>query len=160
MKRLFLLRHAKSSWTDPSLADFDRPVNERGVDELQFIGNYVRDSGIAIGSIISSPAKRAISTAVDIREAAGLESEVQVDEHIYEASPLALLRVVSGLSSEAESVLIVGHNPGLEGFIRLLTGATHPMPTAALADISFEIDDWVQITAGSGKLNGIVRPPE
>lgn len=160
MKRLFLLRHAKSSWADPNLADFDRPLNERGIEEMRFIGEYVRNSGIAVGLIVSSPARRAVSTATHIREAAGLESDVQLDEHIYEASPLALLRVVAGLSPETDSVLIVGHNPGFEGFIRLLTGAAHPMPTAGLADISFEIEDWGQITPGSGKLNSIARPPE
>lgn len=160
MKRLFLLRHAKSSWADPDLADIDRPLNERGMDEAFFIGGHIGKIGVALDLIISSPARRAVDTANRVKDSLATDSEIACNDHIYEASPLRLLRAVSELSPNFDSVLIVGHNPGLEGFIRLLTGGIHPMPTAALADISFEIDNWAQIAAGGGKLNGIVRPPD
>ena len=159
MKRLLLLRHAKSSWSEPNLADFDRPLNERGIEETQIIGGRIRENGIDVSLIISSPAKRAVDTAVRIRDISGLNAEITCDEQIYEASPLTLMRVVSNLSPDFESVLLIGHNPGLEGFIRLVTGTIHPMSTASLADITFEIEEWCQISAGGGKLNGIFRPP-
>ena len=117
MKRLFILRHAKSSWTDIDLADFDRPLNERGLDAAPFMGRYLAEEGHMPDAIVSSPAKRARETAELVKEHSGFEPEIGFDERIYEASPNTLRVVASELPDHVDSAMIVGHNPGVEGFI-------------------------------------------
>ncbi len=110
-------------------------------------------------AIVSSPAERAKQTAAAAREAAKFIAAVRFDERIYEASTQTLIGVLSELGSEG-SALIVGHNPGMEGLIRALTGRSESMPTAALAVIDLAIDDWASIKPGSGKLMEIIRPKD
>ena len=160
MKRLFILRHAKSSWTDIDSADFDRPLNERGLDAAPFMGRYIAEKGHMPDAIVSSPAKRARETAELVKEHSGFEPEIGFDERIYEASPNTLREVVSELPDHADSAMIVGHNPGVEGFIRHLTGQVEPMPTAALAVIELDIDSWGKIDHLSGRVVSVIRPKE
>jgi len=160
MKRLFVLRHAKSSWDDANLADFDRPLNDRGLDTAPFMGRLMASRNLTPAVILSSPAKRARETAELINEAAGWNLAVRFEDSIYEASPIALSRVAAGLPSEADSAMIVGHNPGMEGFIRILTGRPEPMPTAALAIIDLAIDGWSEVDSGTGRLVEVIRPKE
>ncbi|MDQ3800700.1 MAG: histidine phosphatase family protein [Acidobacteriota bacterium] len=160
MKTLFILRHAKSSWDNPDLSDFDRPLNERGWRAAPFIGNLMRERALRADLILSSPARRAAQTATTVKEAAGFAAEIRYDERIYEASPSSLLYLLAESDDALDSVLVVGHNPGLEGLIKILTGGIQPLPTAALAQIELNIDSWREIAAGSGKLNSVVRPKE
>lgn len=160
MKTLFILRHAKSSWDSPDLADFDRPLNERGLRAAPFIGNLMRERALRVDLILSSPARRAAQTAAMVKEAAGFAAGIRYDERIYEASPISLLYLLAESDDAPGSVLLVGHNPGLEGLIKILTGGIQPMPTAALAEIELSIDAWREIAAGSGKLISVVRPKE
>jgi len=160
MKRLFILRHAKSSWTDIDLADFDRPLNERGLQAAPFMGRYIAKEGHMPDAIVSSPAKRARETAELVKEHSGFEPEIGFDERIYEASPNTLREVASELPDTADSAMIVGHNPGIEGFIRHLTGQVEPMPTAALAVIELDIDSWGKIDHLSGRVVSVIRPKE
>src|SRR5215203_123207 len=136
MKTLFVLRQAKSSWDNPDWADFERPLNSNGLDAARFIGTLIYDRRLEPQTIISSPAKRAKQTAVLVKELAGISKSVIVDERIYEASPLTLFNLIREFDEKWESVLIVGHNPGFENLVRLLTGETVQIPTAALAKIS------------------------
>ncbi len=161
MKTLYILRHAKSSWNDPSLADFDRPLNERGLNAAPFIGEVMARKGVVADLIISSPAKRTMETAVLVKEASGSNASIQYDERIYEASNQTLRLVISQIADKIESVLIVGHNPGMEGLINLLTGRVEPMPTAALAAIVLDIDRvGKKISAKCGTLQFVIRPSE
>ena len=160
MKTLYLLRHAKSSWTDTSLADFDRPLNGRGQNAAPFMGEVMARKGLLPDLIISSPAKRATQTAILIKESCGSNAPIQYDEKIYEASPQALKGVISQAGNDLESVMIVGHNPGIEGLINYLTGNLEPMPTAALAVILLDIAAWNKIDANSGTLQFVIRPNE
>ncbi len=160
MKRLYVLRHAKSSWDDASLADFDRPLNDRGRGAAPFMGELMAGRGLRPDLIVSSPAVRAMQTAQLVKEASGFDVPLRYDERIYEASPQTLLAVVSQISEDAASALIVGHNPGMEGIIRFLTGDLQPMPTAALASIKLAIDRWAAAGEGSGTLEFIIRPKE
>ena len=159
-KTLYILRHAKSSWNDASLTDFDRPLNSRGLNAAPFIGEMMGRKDILPDLIISSPAKRAMQTALLVKEASGSNAIIQYDERIYEASPQTLKTVISQVVEEVESVLIVGHNPGIEGVINRLTGNLEPMPTAALAEIVLDIAAWNEIDANCGKLKFIIRPNE
>jgi phosphohistidine phosphatase len=160
MKKIFILRHAKSSWIDPKLSDFERPLNDRGLNAAPFMGELIARRGLFPDAIVSSPAKRAAQTATLLKESAGLNIEIKFDDRIYEASPNTLRQAVSELDNNLDSVMLVGHNPGIEGFIRYLTGQTESMPTAALAIIKLKIDRWADIAADSGKLIEVIRPKD
>lgn len=110
--------------------------------------------------IVTSPAMRAITTAALLKEAASFSSDLLLDHRIYEASPSTLRTVVSELDDTNDSALVVGHNPGMEGFIRYLTGVLEPMPTAALAVIELGIVSWEQIDSGTGTLVEVIRPKD
>ena len=158
MKTIFLMRHAKSGWTDMDLADFDRPLNERGVLVAPFMGRYIAEHGYLPDAIVSSSARRARETAELVKANAGLGLEIRFDDRIYEASPNALREVASELPERANSAMIVGHNPGMEGFIRHLTGRIEPMPTAAVAVVDLDIDSWAMIDHMSGRVVTVLRP--
>jgi phosphohistidine phosphatase len=160
MKILFLLRHAKSSWDNASLADFDRPLNERGKNTAPFMGEVMTRREYAPAIVISSPANRAASTAKLVKDAAGLNADVRYDDRVYEASPNSLRQVASELDDAFGSAMIVGHNPGMEDFIRYLTGEIESMPTAALAVMELKIDSWSEINADTGTLAEIIRPKD
>lgn len=160
MKRLYVLRHAKSSWDDASLADYDRPLNARGLETAPFMGRLMRERGYVPDAVISSPAKRARETARLASEAAGVRSPILFDERIYEASPQTLVKVLSTVDDKAGTATVVGHNPGMEGLIRFLTGETAAMPTAALAVIDLDVENWSEIDHLSGKLVEVLRPKE
>jgi len=160
MKTLFILRHAKSSWSEPDLADFDRPLNGRGTKAAPFMGKLMADMGYAPAIVLSSPAVRAKNTALLLKDAGGFDAELRFDDRIYEASPQGLCQVVAELDDEYASAMLVGHNPGIEGFIRFLTARNESMPTAALAVIELDIDNWSEINDGRGELNRIFRPKD
>ena len=160
MKTLYLLRHAKSSWDNPSLTDFERPLNERGSKAAPFMGGLMRDLGFLPYIILSSPAVRAKTTAQMVKAAGPLDAEIRYERRIYEASPQRLREVVAEIDNAHPSLLIVGHNPGIEGFIRYLTGDLESIPTAALGVISLDIDNWYAIGEGRGDLQKVYRPKD
>jgi phosphohistidine phosphatase len=161
MKRLLLLRHAKSSWAEGGLADFDRPLNERGLRDAPLVGLHLRAQKIRPDLALCSPAERARQTAALVLEAARLQPlRLRYDERIYEADVSRLLEVVSQIEEEAGEVLIVGHNPGMEALLERLTGETRRMTTAALASITLDVEKWSKVREGNGRLEWHVRPKE
>lgn len=158
MKILLLLRHAKSSWENSDLADFDRPLNSRGLEAAPLAGNFIYDSKLQTDLILSSPAKRAKQTAVLVKETGQIPAKIRYDEKIYEASPPALLQILSEQEDKNEKVLLVGHNPGLEELIKTLTGESVIMETAALAKIILQIEKWKDISANCGQLEFVWLP--
>ena len=160
MKTLFVLRHAKSSWENADLSDFERPLNKRGLEAAPLMGKVIKENRFQPEIILSSPARRAKQTAEIIKEKAEINTEIKFEERIYEASPARLLEVVSEQSNNIERLMIVGHNPGLEGLVRLLTGQIEPMPTAALAVIDLQITKWSEISSSNGTLRTLIRPKE
>jgi phosphohistidine phosphatase len=160
MKTLFVLRHAKSSWDNADLSDFDRPLNERGLRAAPLMGGVMKKNQFQPDVIVSSPAKRAKETAVLVKEAANFAADIRFDERIYEASLARLLEVVAEQNEDINSILLVGHNPGFEGLVRFLTGESQPMPTAALAVIDLDSDKWNNLSPASGKLRALIRPKE
>src|SRR5215203_1198337 len=133
MKTLFVLRHAKSSWENPDWSDFERPLNSRGLDAARFIGGLIYERRLAPQIIVSSPAKRAKQTAILVKELAEISRPITFDERIYEASPLTLFNLIREFDEKYETVLIIGHNPGFENLVRVLTEMPVQMPTAGLA---------------------------
>ncbi len=161
MKILLLLRHAKSSWRDEALSDFDRPLNERGKKAAHAIGRYIRKHKMMPDLVLSSPAVRARETTGIITTTAKLTAEIRYDQRIYEADPPRLVQVLSQIENNFCSVLLVGHNPGIEELISLLTGSSQHMPTAALAKIRLEgADDWSEISQAKAILELTIKPKD
>lgn len=158
MKTLLLLRHGKSSWDDPALEDFHRPLNERGVNDSKLMGKYARRNRIKPDLVLSSPATRAKGTIELFVPAAGLKNTLVYDERIYEASARRLLQIISALDDEHEKVLMVGHNPGFEDLCERLTGEARKVPTASLTCIALNIDKWSAPKGGKGKLKWRMTP--
>ncbi|HET9532484.1 MAG TPA: histidine phosphatase family protein [Blastocatellia bacterium] len=160
MKTLLLLRHAKSSWDDASLRDFDRPLAPRGKKDAPRMGKALKERGPLPDYILSSPAARAQATTEAFIEAAGLEIEPQFEEGIYDASSAQLMKIVRSIPDTSSCALMVGHNPGFEETLARLTGKHERMPTAALACIELKVDGWEDVEDGAGSLVWLVAPKE
>ena len=161
MKTLLVLRHAKSSRNDPALDDHERPLNKRGQRDAPRIGELVREYGLIPDVVISSDAVRARLTAEAVAEAARYAGEILLDPHLYMACPADILSLLPMVRENAETVMIVGHNPGLEKLVEQLTGERHDLPTATLAQIRLPIDQWRELKKSTrGTLVGLWRPKE
>jgi phosphohistidine phosphatase len=162
LKTLLVLRHAKSSWNETALDDHDRPLNQRGRRDGPQMGKFIREHGLIPDVIISSDAVRARLTAAAVAEAAKYPGEIRLEPRLYAASVdniLAVLRTAKGLN--VKTVMIVGHNPGLEELVAQLTGEPQELPTAALAQIVLPIERWRDLSESTrGKLLGLWRPKE
>ena len=142
MRTLLLLRHAKSSWKDSDLLDHDRPLNNRGQHDAPRIGRLLKMKRLLPDIILSSSAKRARCTAEDVAKSSSFTGSVEIEPLLYLAAPVTIVDVVRRTGTSARSVMVVGHNPGLERLVASLTGVTESMPTAALVDIRLPIDHW------------------
>lgn len=160
MKTLYLLRHAKSSWKETGLQDFDRPLNGRGRETAPVIGRFIRKRKLRVDLLLSSPAARARQTAALVKESSGINAELLYDERIYEADAARLLEVVSQVAESADAIVLVGHNPGMEELLTFLTGEERHMPTAALACVALDVEKWGKARAREGRLEWLVRPKE
>ena len=162
MKTLLVLRHAKSSWDDSRLDDHDRPLNDRGEADAPRVGEFVRASDLMPDAIISSDAVRARSTAEAMAAAAGFPGTILLEPRLYHAGVAEIVDVLASVVDEdVETVMIVGHNPGLEELVARLTGAHETLPTAALARIALPVERWSELTAATrGTLDGLWRPKE
>ena len=158
MKTLFLLRHAKSSWKDESLPDFERPLNRRGKDAAERIGRYLKRELIVPELVLSSPALRARETIERVAKAAKWSPEIRFDQRIYEAGGLRLLEVVSQIENERKTALLVGHNPGIEELLMLLTGESKHVPTGALMQIDLKSSKWTNAAEKRAKLAWVIKP--
>lgn len=150
VKRLLILRHGKSDWGDSSLDDWHRPLSARGLTDAPRVGEVLRAQSLVPDLIVTSDAVRARSTAEAVAQAAGYPREVVLEAALYLATPDTIIAVVSALDDSAESALIVGHNPGLEDVIQVLSGEDHEMPTAALAQLALPIERWSDLDASIG----------
>lgn len=159
MKLLSILRHAKSSWSDSSLDDHDRPLNKRGLRDAPRMGALIREQGLLPETILSSTARRARDTALTVAAAAGFPDEVRFSRDLYGADPDAWLEALAELPDTAGHALVVGHNPGLEALVALLVGEGHVMPTAALAVVELPIESWRDLEpVPRGTLRGLWKP--
>ena len=157
--RLLVLRHAKSSWADSSRDDWERPLNERGERDAPRVGELVRAVSLVPDLIISSDAVRAATTAQAVAGAAGYSNKIQLAPELYHATPNAIVEVIRTTPDTARTVMIVGHNPGLEDLVGQLTGQRVDLPTAALVHVSLPVDRWrdVELTKNA-TLVDIWRP--
>jgi phosphohistidine phosphatase len=167
MKRLTLLRHAKSGWDDPVARDFDRPLNAKGKRAARAVGRHMREAGIAFDHAIASPATRVVETLEELSAGLGHALRPAFDRKVYLASAETLLDVIHDAPEGAETLLLVGHNPGLEDLVLLLVpngagqdreAVEDKFPTASLVDIRFDAARWADVRAGGGTLSRFVRP--
>lgn len=144
MKTLLLIRHAKSSWDQPGLPDFDRPLNERGKKDAPEMAKRVKEKGIELDHLISSPAKRARKTARYFAEAFGFKKEdVMLIDQLYAAAQSEFLKAVSDINDKYQTVALFSHNPGITDFASSLTNVrVDDMPTCAVFALQIETDNW------------------
>lgn len=167
MKTLTLFRHAKSSWTDPSQDDIDRPLTPRGIRAGATMGAYMRDEGLVPETVLCSTARRAKATW-DLLSAEWPDSvAVAFDEALYLTTPAGILRRLSAVSDGVHRVMVIGHNPGLHQLaVRLTFGGDDQaiaqlgshFPTAALAMIDLDHGTWGDIEPTAGRLVRFVVP--
>jgi phosphohistidine phosphatase len=167
MLTLSLLRHAKSSWDDPSLKDFDRPLSERGEDAAPRIGAYMAAQGLAPELVLCSPAVRARRTLDLVLPRLPDGPTVVYEDSFYLAAPSVLLARVRRIEAKVRHVLIVGHDPGMQGLALELAGSGNAetlqwlgrkFPTAALAVIRFKAREWSKVAPGKGRLELFATP--
>jgi phosphohistidine phosphatase len=158
MRTLYLLRHAKSSWKNDELADFERPLAGRGRKASETIGRFLKEKEITFDLVLCSPAVRARETTDLVLRSAKLRADVRYDERIYEATPGRLIDVISQIENEYKAVVLVGHNPGMAELLQVVTGQTEEFPTATLAKIVFKNSKWTEVATRKGTLEWVVRP--
>ncbi|MBC2779056.1 SixA phosphatase family protein [Parasphingopyxis marina] len=168
MKRLILLRHAKSSWDDPVERDFDRPLNAKGKRAAETMGRHMREEGVTFDAAIASPAIRVVETLQYVGKGYGKPIDPLWDRRAYLASNVTLLDIVHEASDDGDALLLSGHNSGLEDLVLLLVPDTkgdtlreaveEKFPTCSLAEMEFDADSWADIRPAAGTLLRFVRP--
>lgn len=162
MRTLYLVRHAKSSWDFPGLRDFDRPLNERGQHDAPRMGKLLARDGVKPDLIISSPAKRAISTAICFAEALGVEEKsIKREMDIYEAWPQELQRIISQLPDDARIVLLFGHNNTLTEVANIFTDdLIENVPTCGVVRIESDAETWNKFYEGNSRVTACFFPKD
>lgn len=168
MRTLYVLRHAKSDWGDESLRDFDRPLNGRGRKAAKAMGSAMRERGLAPDLVLLSPSARTTETLARVEEGFGANFEKVEEPGIYLAEARTLVDLIRGAPAKSERLMVVGHNPGMQEMVRtlakgppeLLDEAGAKFPTGALAEITFDVSDWPDVTPGSGSIRSFVKPRE
>jgi phosphohistidine phosphatase len=168
-RHILLLRHAKSAWDDPELDDYERPLAPRGRRAAAVMGVYLRDEGLVPDQVLCSAAARGRETWAGAARALAPPPPVEYDPALYMAPPERLLRRLRKLPDTVGSVLLVGHEGGVDALARRLTGRgeaalrrklAEKFPTAALAVIAVEADHWRDLAEGAGTIVGLVAPKE
>jgi phosphohistidine phosphatase len=157
MKTVYLIRHAKSSWEDESLSDFDRPLNERGKIDAPRMGKRLKEKNFTPDLFLSSPAKRALSTAKRIADAMGFSKEkIRTDQALYHADEDEILNVIRSANDKNDCLVLFGHNPGLTDFVNAMNNDRKRfidnIPTCGVIGFGFQATSWRQIDFGKGEL--------
>jgi len=160
-KTLFILRHAKSSWNDHQLSDFERPLNRRGYEQAPQIAEVLSKKTTLPQKVISSPANRALTTANFMLELLPEKVKLKTDPRIYEATVNALLYQIQEISDTKNCVMIVGHNPGFSDLVNVLSQQKMPpLPTCALVELRLNIEHWSEAMPECATLIGFDKPPK
>jgi len=169
VKRVLVLRHAKSDWGEPGLADHDRPLAPRGHRGAELLAAHLRAERTAPDLVLCSTALRARETLELVRPALPQGTEVFFERRLYGAGVPELVDRLQELTPDVGAVLVVGHNPGCQDLVLDLAGAGDPallarveakFPTAALATLDLAVDGWTDVASGTGTLVGLVTPRE
>lgn len=161
MKRLLLMRHAKSSWKDETLSDHQRPLARRGREAAERMGRLIAAERLVPDRIVTSTARRARRTAELVAAAAGFQGEIVATDALYHASAEEIWEIVLGFDPSDGTVLAVGHNPGMQQALYRFSGEYRGMVTATLAQLEFDVQQWSDIRlAPTARLAGLWRPKE
>ena len=159
-KRLALVRHAKSSWADPALADHDRPLNSRGRRAAALVGQHLHAEGMDPDLVLCSSATRARQT-LELFELAPA-TEIVIEDQLYGAAAHELLARMRRIPARVGSAMVIGHNPGLEELVSDLVrdreAVPEKFPTVAVADLRLSIRSWQDVDAGTGHLHAFLIP--
>jgi phosphohistidine phosphatase len=163
MKQILLMRHAKSSWEDEGLSDFERPLAGRGKTDAPMMCKFIRALGYTPECVYSSPATRAKETILQVAAETTIEeSAIQWDEDLYYGDISSYLQAIQSTSSHLETIMLVGHNPLMENTAGLLCGADNRlavrMPTAAVVCLESYAASWKEITAGTCQIKWMMIP--
>jgi phosphohistidine phosphatase len=148
MRRITIVRHAKSSWDNPTLMDAQRPLNARGKDSAPMMGERLRKRGMSPDLLVSSPASRAVETAHIIAGKLGYPQEsIHQDSRLYHASVKDWFSVICSFPKDANHVLCFGHNPGLTHLYNIFSPEPQSnIPTCGIIDLTFDVDEWEDVT--------------
>ena len=161
MKTLLLMRHAKSSWGNSALSDHERPLNKRGEHACRLMGSFLNEQGLIPGKIICSTAVRARKTVEGLLEKLSVEGDVDFSQELYHADVDILLGHLQVLPNGIEVVMLVGHNPSMDEFLEVMCDEQDHMPTAAIAEIEFDIQNWHDLTdQTAAQLKNLWKPKE
>lgn len=154
MKTLYLVRHAKSSWDDPSLDDFNRPLNQRGEKDAPRMAKRLKERDVTVDLIISSPAKRAWHTCLAFARILEFpEEKIKSDRDLYHAGEEEFSSILKSIKDSNKVVMIFGHNPGLTDFANnLLNESIVNIPTAGIVACRLNIESWNDISTGCGEM--------
>jgi phosphohistidine phosphatase len=152
MKQLYIIRHAKSSWKEISLDDFERPLNKRGKTDAPFMGTKLKEKNVMPDLVLSSPALRAKTTAQIIAKKIEFKKEIVLNEDIYESSVSELHKIVSEIDDKNRVVFLFGHNPSLNMLAQHYLNFNENIPTCGIVKIEFDCDSWSDINAKNARL--------
>ncbi len=150
MKKLLLIRHAKATH-ETGYIDFERPLQERGLHDAALMAGRLKEKNLIPQLLVASPALRTLSTANIFSQHLAIP-QLQTNKTIYEATTLALIKVVNSLPDDYDFIALVGHNPGMSDLLYYLTRQLQDVPTCAMMLIEFDVDSWMEIIEDSGKL--------
>ena len=152
MKKLFLVRHAKSSWSNPDLDDIDRPLNKRGKRDAPFMGKVLKEKNIYPDLIISSPAERAFITAKTVAGKINYPlKDIQTFDRLYHGGFKDLLVTLKGIDQSINTVMLFGHNPGLTDLSNYISDQhIENIPTTGIVEIDLRVNNWKEIDEDSG----------
>lgn len=162
MKTVFFVRHAKSSWDNPSMRDIDRPLNERGLRDAPQMGLKLKQLNAGIDLIVSSPAKRAYTTATFFAAALGLAPEkIVLEPKLYEAMSEDVISVINGISDEYHCIAVFGHNPTFTFIANLFTeDYIDNIPTCGVFQVNAKINSWQEFGENNGRLTAFYYPKQ
>lgn len=168
MRSLLLFRHAKSSWDDPRLSDHDRPLNRRGIKAAPRMGRYITEHDLLPDLILCSTAVRTRETLrLAFEDQADALPDIKFEPGMYEASYATLLKIIQSTGPEVQSLMLIGHNPGMQILAFALSQeddsdhrqhVARKYPTAGLARLTFDVDEWTSVLPGTGVLHAFVTP--
>ena len=158
MKKLYLIRHAKSDWSNPALDDFDRPLNKRGKKNVLFMGQILHKKDVSPDLIISSPAYRARTSAKKIAKEINYHKKIVFNEYLYQASFKTILEIVNFTENTYDEIFIIGHNPSLNVLAFYLIDFNENIPTSGIVEIEFSCNSWREVNKSNAKFVSFEYP--
>lgn len=160
MKRIYLVRHAKSSWENNNLKDIERPLNKRGKRDAPFMGKLMKEKSIKPDLIMTSPAERAFKTADMFCNAMDInENQIITEQDLYNAARKDILKVIQRIDNNINSVMLFSHNPGLTDLANHLTsGRVYDIPTCGVVSLNCKIDNWSELNDSNCEIDFFEYP--